>query len=133
MNKNKVTQSTTSDIRDNSELDAEIATMRQAYAEAKSTPCEFPGCDGRYHEPGVDPTEWQHSAGVTRFDNGEVSIDIMRTGAATPVAQVWLEGTYDDLTPDGLRQLADLYATLPALMREQAERLEQITREVEAH
>ncbi|WP_025157540.1 hypothetical protein [Leifsonia aquatica] len=132
MNSKKATRPAAADIREDSDLDAHLATMRREYAAAKSTPCDFPGCDGSYHEPGVDPAEWAHHTGDVEFDSGEIVIDIVRNGSAAPLGQVWLAGNYEDLTPESLRALAAVYEGLPALMREQAERLEQIIREVVA-
>ncbi|MGH1547967.1 hypothetical protein ACRAWB_01830 [Leifsonia poae] len=126
MNINKATGTHTTDNR------ADTEALKAAYATAKATPCDFPGCDGGWHEPGVLASQWAHHADAD-FDNGEVQVSLTRDGLNTPHAQVWLEGTYDDLTADDLRRLATVYEALPALFREQAARLDRITREVESH
>ncbi|MFP3464569.1 hypothetical protein [Leifsonia sp. SIMBA_070] len=120
MNTNKATGADNNEtIRDATETDA----MRAAYADAKAAPCDFPECDGSWHEPGVEPDRWAHHADV-EFDNGEVEVSIIRTGDEAPHASVWLEGIYEDMTADDLRRLAATYEALPALMRSQADKLE---------
>lgn len=123
MNTNKATGPRSGDNRGGTDVD--VAAMNVTYAEAKAAPCEFPGCDGSWHEPGVAPSEWAHHTD-TDFDNGEVQVSLTRDGRNAPHAQVWLEGTYDDLSADDLRRLADTYDNLPALLRQQADRLDRL-------
>jgi hypothetical protein len=124
MNSNQPTGQSNDNIR--AVTDSDVASMNAAYAAAKATPCDFDGCDGTWHEPGVNPSEWAHHTD-TAFDGGEVTVSLIRDGRSEPHAQVWMEGTYDDLSADDLRNLADTYASLPALLRAQADNLDALT------
>lgn len=123
MNTNKATSRTNDNNRAATELD--VAAMNAAYAAAKATPCDFDGCDGSWHEPGVNPSEWAHHTDAG-FDGGEVTVALIRSGASPIHAQVWLEGVYEDMTADDLRRLAETYSRLPALLRQQADKLDRL-------
>lgn len=112
------------DIRGNSGLAVALAEYDSAQIVAAATPCGFPGCTGKSHDPLTPEADWGHEIPLQRFENGEVEIALSGTMNQPPTGSVWLSGDYVNLSPEQLRHLADAYAELPALMRDKADELD---------
>jgi|GEM_PF-1575941 len=115
-----------SSIRDNSDIVAQVIADRIEREAAQKRSCSVAGCDGALHEP--DPAEDMHRVRKTTFDGGEVELEIHTDAGSTAplVASIWLGGDYSALDADALRSLATVYDSLPTLMREYADKLDEL-------
>lgn len=89
---------------------------------ARAIDCGIPGCDHDLHDD-TPMDEQIHRVSHVLFDDGEVELEL-NFYKGTFYGDMWLEGIGSEMTPAELRAKADLYESLPSVLREQANRLE---------